>query len=50
MEEQWLSILDYARFKGISISTIRRYIKAERVRFKKENGKYMLTEIKWIEN
>ena len=42
MEENtgvWMSILEYASFKSISISTIRRYIKAERVKTKKEGGK-----------
>lgn len=38
----WLSILDYSIFRGISVSTIRRYIKSSRVRFKKENGKYLI--------
>lgn len=38
----WMSILEYAQFKSISISTIRRYIKAERVKTKKENGKFYI--------
>lgn len=38
----WMSILDYAQFKKISISSIRRYIKDERVKFKKENGKFFI--------
>ena len=38
----WLSILDYADYRGISISTIRRYIKASQVKYKKENGKYFI--------
>ncbi len=42
MEGTWLSILDYAKYKNISISTIRRYIKAQRVKFKQEKGKYYL--------
>ena len=38
----WLSILDYASAKKISISTIRRSIKAGHVKFKEENGKYFI--------
>ncbi len=38
----WLSILEYAQYRDISISTIRRYIKAKRVRYKLENGKYFV--------
>lgn len=41
-EGVWLSILDYAKFKNVSISTIRRHIKAHRVQFKQENGKYFI--------
>lgn len=40
MNSAWLSILEYARYKNISISTIRRYIKAERVKTRMEGGKY----------
>ena len=40
MEGKWLSIIDYARYKGISISTIRRYIKAGRVKYRLQAGKY----------
>ncbi len=38
----WLPILEYARYKKISISTIRRYIKAGRVKHKSENGRYFI--------
>ncbi|WP_127715513.1 hypothetical protein [Halobacteriovorax sp. HLS] len=38
----WLSILEYSQLKDISISTVRRYIKANRVKFKKENGKFII--------
>jgi hypothetical protein len=46
MEGKWLSVLEYASFKKKSISTVRRYIKAERVKFKEENGKYFI----WVKN
>lgn len=38
----WLSIIDYADYRGKSISTIRRYIKANRVKYKEEKGKYFI--------
>ncbi len=46
MEDKWLSILEYAQYKKKSISTVRRYIKAERVKFREEEGKYFL----WVKN
>lgn len=38
----WLSILDYANVKKVSISTIRRSIKSGHVKHKEENGKYFI--------
>ena len=38
----WLSILDYANVKKVSISTIRRSIKAGHLKYKEENGKYFI--------
>jgi uncharacterized protein YaaW (UPF0174 family) len=38
----WLSITEYSRYRKISISTIRRYIKSESVRYKSEDGKYFI--------
>ena len=38
----WLSILDYANAKKISISTIRRSIKAGHLKYREENGKYFI--------
>lgn len=38
----WLSINEYSEYRGISISTIRRYIKAEQVKHKFESGKYYI--------
>ncbi len=38
----WLSINEYSDYRGISISTIRRYIKASQVKSKFENGKYYI--------
>lgn len=42
MEGTWLSILEYAQYKKKSVSTIRRYIKANRVKFRDEEGKYFI--------
>ena len=42
MDGRWLSILEFAKYKGKSISTVRRYIKADRVKHKEENGKYFI--------
>ncbi len=46
MEGKWLSVLEYASYKKKSISTVRRYIKANRVKFREENGKYLI----WVKN
>jgi len=46
MEGRWLSILEYAQYKNKSISTVRRYVKAGRVKYRDENGKYLL----WVGN
>lgn len=50
MEGKWLSVLEYASFKNKSISTVRRYIKANRVKFKEENGKYFIWTKNFSEN
>lgn len=36
----WLSITEYSRYRKISISTIRRYIKCGSVKCKSQEGKY----------
>ena len=41
-EGVWLSITDYSRYKNVSISTIRRHIKTNIVKYKEENGKYFI--------
>lgn len=42
MEGKWLSILEYAAYRNKSISTVRRYIKNNRVKFRDDNGKYYI--------
>ena len=39
---EWIPILDYAVLKGVSTSTLRRYIKAKKIPYKIENGRYLL--------
>lgn len=41
-EGTWLSILEYSHFKKVSISTIRRHIKANLVKWREEDGKYLV--------
>lgn len=48
MDGKWLSILEYANFKNKSISTVRRYVKAGRVKYKEENGKYYIWAKKYL--
>lgn len=40
--EKWIPILDYAVQRGVSTSTLRRYIKANKIRYRLENGRYLL--------
>lgn len=43
MEEQkgiWLTILDYAKYRDSSISTVRRHIKANRVKHRLVEGRF----------
>lgn len=48
MDGKWLSILEYANHKNKSISTVRRYVKAGRVKYKEENGKYFIWDKKYL--
>lgn len=38
----WLSITDYSLYKKVSISTIRRHIKTNILKYKEEDGKYFI--------
>lgn len=42
----WVPLMDYAMRKGISLSTLRRHIKANKITFKVEEGRYLL----WFED
>jgi predicted site-specific integrase-resolvase len=39
---QWLSLIEYATRNDVSLSTLRRHIKARKLRYKSENGRYFL--------
>jgi hypothetical protein len=41
-EGSWLPILEYSQFKKVSISTVRRHIKSNLVKWKDESGKYFV--------
>jgi len=41
-EGVWLPINDYSRYKDVSVSTIRRHIKNNILKYKEENGKYLI--------
>ena len=40
--ESWIPLVEYSAKRGVSLSTLRRYIKANKVRYKLENGRYLL--------
>lgn len=50
VSDKWLSIIEYASYKKKSISTVRRYIKANRVNFKEEEGKYYILVKNYYDN
>jgi len=39
---QWIPLMDYAMKKGVSLSTLRRYIKSNKIDYKTENGRYLI--------
>ena len=38
----WLPLVDYAFENGISLSTLRRHIKSNKIHHRKENGRYLI--------
>jgi hypothetical protein len=42
--DQWIPLMDYAMKKGVSLSTLRRHIKSNKIPFKLENGRYLLMD------
>ncbi|MFL5813114.1 MAG: hypothetical protein ACJ763_06010 [Bdellovibrionia bacterium] len=39
---EWITLMDYAMKKGVSLSTLRRHIKADKIQYRVENGRYLL--------
>ena len=44
MGNNWLTLVDYAARKGVSLSTLRRYIKSQKIQYRIENGRYLIPE------
>lgn len=42
MEGHWLTIPEYSTYRNKSVSTIRRYIKSQQVKYKFDDGKYLI--------
>jgi len=40
----WIPLMDYAMKNGVSLSTLRRHIKANKVEYRIENGRYLLAD------
>ena len=40
----WIPLVEYAVKSGISLSTLRRYIKSDKIEYRTENGKYYIAE------
>jgi predicted site-specific integrase-resolvase len=38
----WIPLMDYAMKKGVSLSTLRRYIKSKKIKYKTESGRYLV--------
>lgn len=38
----WIPLIQYANERGVSLSTLRRHIKAKKIEFKIENGRYLI--------
>ena len=41
-EGNWLSLVEYSHYSRISISTIRRMLKKNELKFREENGRYLI--------
>ena len=47
---KWLDISDYAKYRGKSVSTIRRYIKSKNIQYKIVSGKYYIFAVHYEEH
>lgn len=43
-ESEWLPLVDFAALNGVSVSTLRRHIKAQKIPFKLENRRYYVPQ------
>ena len=43
-EGTWIPLMDFAIKKGVSLSTLRRHIKANKIQYRVENGRYLLRD------
>ncbi|MBL7715631.1 MAG: hypothetical protein JNL01_09200 [Bdellovibrionales bacterium] len=41
---EWIPLMDYAVKNSISLSTLRRHIKANKITYRVENGKYLILD------
>jgi hypothetical protein len=41
---EWMSLMDYAMKNGVSLSTLRRHIKAKKIEYRLENGRYLICQ------
>jgi predicted site-specific integrase-resolvase len=41
----WIPLMEYAVKKGVSLSTLRRYIKSDKIQYRVENGRYFLLDV-----
>lgn len=44
ISQEWISLMDYANKTGVSLSTLRRHIKAGKIPYRVENGRYLLMD------
>lgn len=44
MQEEWVPLLEYAVKNDVSLSTLRRYIKSNRITYRVENGRYLVLQ------
>ncbi len=42
MEGTWIPLMEYAIKRGVSLSTLRRHIKAEKIAYRIEAGRYLV--------
>ena len=42
MNDHWLTILEYSCYREVSVSSVRRYIKSNKVKYRLEKGKYLI--------